>query len=429
MAACAAADGRARSRPTAERAGAALETATRGDDPIAAWLIDEAWRLDGTAALIGGLSERFVAGGIPLWRLNYLMTTLHPSLLGSRYLWRRGGDGVDTLDAPRAVIESEEYLTSPIPAVVENRATLRRRLVGPKAKLDFPLLREMRDEGGTDYLCVPVEFSDGHINTVSVASDAPQGFSREDLDRMYALLPLFARIVQVHAVRRLAADLLDVYVGHDAGLRILQGQIGRGDGQTIRAAIWTCDLRAFTPLADTLAGDALIAILNDYFDRMVEPIAAHGSEVLKFIGDSVLAMFPVLDGRAAATVCEAALDAALGAAAGMADLNRARRAAEAPVLRFGLGLHLGDVIYGNIGAASRLDFTVIGPAVNLVNRLEHLSRELDRPIVASASVARCLPGRLESLGTHELRGVREPQEVFSVPVLQALPVLPAAAQP
>lgn len=159
---------------------------------------------------------------------------------------------------------------------------------------------------------------------------------------------------------------------------------------------------------------------------MVEPIEARGGEVLKFIGDSVLAMFPVLDGRAAATVCEAALDAALGAAAGMAELNRARLAAEAPVLRFGLGLQLGDVIYGNIGAASRLDFTVIGPAVNLVNRLEYLSRELDRPIVASAAVARCLPGRLESLGTHELRGVREPQEVFSVPVLQALLALPSA---
>ena len=407
-----------------ERATADVATAAPGGDPIAARLIDEAWRLGGTAALIEALCGRFVAGGIPLWRLNYLMTTLHPSLLGSRYLWHRGGDGVDTLDAPRSVVESEEYLSSPIPAVVENRATLRRRLVGPKAKLDFALLREIRDEGGTDYLCVPVEFSDGHVNTVSVTSDAAHGFSRDDLDRMFALLPLFARIVEVHAVQRLAADLLDVYVGHDAGLRILKGQIGRGDGQTIRTAVWTCDLRGFTPLADTLAGDELIAILNDYFDRMVEPIAARGGEILKFIGDSVLAMFPVLDGRADTAVCEAALDAALGAAAGMADLNRARRAADAPVLRFGLGLHLGDVIYGNIGAASRLDFTVIGPAVNLVNRLEHLNRELDRPIVASAAIAQCLPGRLESLGTHELRGVREPQEVFSVPVLQALPAAP-----
>ena len=311
--------------------------------------------------------------------------------------------------------------------MVEKRATVRRRLVGPNAKLDFPLLKEIRGEGGTDYLCVPVEFSDGHVNTVSVTSDAPQGFSRQHLDRMYALLPLFARIVEVHAVRRLAADLLDVYVGHDAGRRILEGQIGRGDGQTIRAAIWTCDLRGFTPLADTLAGDDLIAILNDYFDRMVEPIETRGGEVLKFIGDSVLAMFPVLDGRAAAAVCGAALDAALEAAAGMAELNRARRAAEAPVLRFGLGLHVGDVIYGNIGAASRLDFTVIGPAVNLVNRLEHLSRKLDRPIVASSAAASCLPGRLESLGTHELKGVREPQEVFSVPVLQALPALPSGS--
>ena len=207
-----------------QRATADIEAPSRGDDPIATWLIDQAWRLDGTAALIAALGERFVAGGIPLWRLDYLMTTLHPLLMGSRYLWRRGVAGVEKMDAPRAVIESEEYLGSPIPTVVETRATLRRRLVGPKAKLDFPMLTEMRDEGGTDYLCVPVEFSDGHVNTVAVASDAPRGFSRRDLDRMFALLPLFARIVEVHAVRRLAADLLDVYVGHDAGRRILRAR-------------------------------------------------------------------------------------------------------------------------------------------------------------------------------------------------------------
>ena len=215
-----------------ERATADVATAAPGGDPIAAWLIDEAWRLGGTAALIEALCGRFVAGGIPLWRAQLSDDDAASLALGlalpvAPRRRRRRHPGCAPFGRRIRGIPVE-----PDSAVVENRATLRRRLVGPKAELDFALLREIRDEGGTDYLCVPVEFSDGHVNTVSVTSDAAHGFSRDDLDRMFALLPLFARIVEVHAVQRLAADLLDVYVGHDAGLRILKGQIGRGDGQT-----------------------------------------------------------------------------------------------------------------------------------------------------------------------------------------------------
>ena len=381
-----------------------------------------------TADLIAELAERMAGGGIPLWRLTYLMTTLHPELLGSRYRWVRG-QGIDVFDAPREVAMSDDFQASPFREVLGRKRALRRHLVGADAKLDFRLLEQLRDQGGTDYVCLPVEFSDGHMDIVSVATDAAEGFSRHDLDRMYGLFPLFCRIVEIQAVRRLARDLLDIYVGHDAGERILSGQIGRGDGETIRAAIWTCDLRGFTALADELPGHELISLLNEYYECMLIPLAARGGEVLKFVGDSVLAIFRLIDGRTEADVCEAALLAAEEAMAGMAELNRTRRGRDLPVLRFGVGLHIGDVIYGNIGALSRLDFTVIGPAVNLVNRIEHLSRRVSRPILASADFAARLPGRLESLGKHELPGLSEPQEVYALPVLSVLPSAPAARAP
>ena len=356
------------------------------------------------------------------------MTTLHPELLGSRYRWVRGR-GVDVLAAPREVEVSDEFQASPIREVYARRRALRRHLVGDNVKLDFPLLEDLPDQGGTDYVCLPVEFSDGHMDIVSVATDAPQGFSPGDLDRMYGLFPLFCRIVEVQAVRRLAGDLLDIYVCHDAGERILSGQIGRGDGETIRAAIWTCDLRGFSTLSDELPGHELITLLTAYYERMLIPLAAHGGEVLKFVGDSVLAIFRLVGGRTDAAVCEAALLAAEEAMAGMAEFNRTRRHDNLPVLRSGSGLHIGDVIYGNIGALSRLDFTVIGPAVNLVNRIEHLSRQVGRPILTSAEFAARLPGRMESLGKHELPGLSEPHEVYALSVLSVLPRAPTAPAP
>ncbi|MBM3519028.1 MAG: adenylate/guanylate cyclase domain-containing protein [Alphaproteobacteria bacterium] len=409
----------------AERIYIPIGAVNRRTDPIAQWLIEDAYRIPTTLELVSALAERMNAWGIPVLRLNYLMSTLHPELFGSRYLWVRG-KGADAVDAPRAVVTSPEFVRSPVAAVTRERRAIRRRLVGPKALFDFPLLAEIRAEGATDFVCVPVEFSTGHVNVVSVTTDAPRGFSRGDLDRMFALLPLFARVVEVQALRRLATGLLDIYVGQDAGRRILSGQIVRGDGETIPAAVWSCDLRGFTALAVRLSGNQLIALLNDYFARMVAPVHAHGGEVLKFIGDFVLAIFRATAERDEASVCAAGLAAASAAAAGMAELNRARRAAHEPVLRLGIGLHFGDVIYGNIGASGRLDFTAIGPAVNLVTRLEHLTRTLGRPIAVSKAVADRLPGRLEALGLYRLRGVRTQQHIFTLPVLDALPAATVA---
>ena len=380
-------------------------------DPVARWFVREAYRITDTAALIAATGEQLVAAGIPLYRLGYFQLTLHPSYLGTGYFWRRGR-GVESAQAPHSLIGTSDYLDNPLPRVFEGGGTQRVRLEGD-AEVSFPVLRQLKAEGATDYVAMPVIFTDGHIDALSVTSDKPGGFSRQDLDRMYALSFLFARIMEIHSRRTTAINLLDTYVGHQAGERVLEGRILRGDGETIHAVLWYCDMRGFTPLSDWLPRDDLIALLNDYFGCMAAAVQAHGGEVLKFIGDAMLAVFPIADALREQAVCDAALAAAAEAIAGAAALNQARKQDGRPVIEFGLALHVGDVLYGNIGAEDRLDFTVIGPAVNLVTRIEQQTRVLNEPVLLSADFAERLRERARPLGAHRLKGVAEPQAIWA----------------
>ena len=390
-------------------------SADRVEDPVGVWLIEEGWQVSGVAEVVRGLCEGFVASGLPMWRLNLFVRTLHPEVMGASYLWQRGESEVGVFEAGHEVLESDAYLQSPSRVAFERGETLRRHLVGPKAKTDYTILEELRDEGGTDYICLPVEFTiAGRPSAVSVATDHPDGFTAGQIDRMNRLRPLFARVCESHLLQELAATLLDTYVGHEAGERILLGEIRRGVGETIQAVICSCDLRNFTPMSDALPRDELIALLNGYFECIGTAVAENGGEILKFIGDSVLSIFKVRGPTGVDDVCRSAVTAARQAMAAMEAFNQERLAADLDVLGFGLALHLGDVMYGNIGAPGRLDFTVIGPAVNLANRLERLAGELGLSVVISKEFARHLPEPLVNLGEHQLRGVRERQEVFTI---------------
>jgi adenylate cyclase len=249
---------------------------------------------------------------------------------------------------------------------------------------------------------------------VTWASDRPGGFSAAELQHLDALLPALELVLEARTVRRIATTVLDTYVGHAAGERILRGEIRRGDSATSHVPLWYCDLRGFTALCETLPYDELLALLDAYFERVTAPVAAHGGEVLKFIGDSVLAIFPAREGPSCRAACRSALAAAEEALAGMAGLNRERTAAGKPALEIGLALHVGEVVYGNVGTPERLDFTVIGPAVNLTYRLEKLCRPLGRTLLLSRDFARGCGRPLLSLGYHRLYGVTEPQEVFTL---------------
>jgi adenylate cyclase len=381
-------------------------------DSLARWFVTEAYTIADTGQLIREIGERLVQAGIPLYRLSYFQRLPHPELLGRGYFWRRG-QGVIVQGASHRLLNEPEYLDNPLPVVFDQRKTVRVRLEA-QSELRAPILRQLKDEGCTDYVAMPVHFSTGHIDALSVVSDRPGGFSAQHLARMYGLEFLFARIAEIHTLRDTAVNLLDAYVGRAAGKRILAGEVKRGDGQTIDAVIWYSDLRGFTRASDSLPRDTILGLLGDYFGAMAEALEAEEGEVLKFIGDAMLAMFPAdAVGRAAAA--GHALAAADRAAEAIGALNTARAQEQRPILRFGVALHVGEVMFGNIGARTRLDYTVIGPAVNHVARLETLCAALDRPLVVSADLARLLPqNRLIPLGAHALKDIPAPQPVFAV---------------
>ena len=379
--------------------------------PIIDWLIGEARRLPDDATLLRALCERLLEAGLPLARASFHIRTLHPELFGMGFYWQRGVDDIRVFRAEHGIQQTPLYQRSPMRLLFEGAGAVRQRLDVPHAHFDFPLLNELRDEGLTDYVALPMTFSDGKIHGTTWSSDRPGGFTTEHLTEIYDLLPVFSLLLEIHLNRRIAVNLLDTYVGRDAGERILRGQITRGSGQTVRAAIWFCDLRGFTELSERTDRDSLLACLNQYFDSMAKPVEAHGGEILKFIGDAMLAMFPLETEQA----CQRALQAALDARAAMDRLNAERSARGEEALAFGLALHAGDVMYGNIGAANRLDFTVVGPAVNLTSRLERLCRSLGLNLLISDTFAgMCACADYRSLGTHQLVGISRDVEIFTV---------------
>jgi len=310
------------------------------------------------------------------------------------------------------VERSSDFRNSPVKVLGQGAASVRRRLDLPSSRLDFPILRDLADQGATDYVAMALRFTSGRMGFVSWVCDRPGGFSGEELALLDGLVPFISLRLELESSYRMSQSLMETYLGADAARRVLAGQVKRGRGQRIRAAILLSDLRGFTAMADQLPAAQVIAQLNDFFDILTSQVHKHAGEVLKFIGDGMLAVFNV-DGSSRGTACCQAAHAAIGALKTMAARNRRRRLP----LQAGIALHLGDVVYGNIGAVSRLDFTVIGAAVNEAARIEGLCRSLDKPILASASFAEsctCVP--LVSLGRQSLRGIRQPQEVFTLPL-------------
>jgi len=389
-------------------------------EAITHWLLDEARHMKRSRDVIEQLSERLVGAGVPLLRVMINIRTIHPEILSNAYRWNRG-EAAMVLNRGHDLLNDPMYLESPFKVIHDGAGGIRRRLNDPQIELDFEVLRQLKGEGATDYLVVPLVFSDGTINAASFAADGPDGFATDQLALIYDVLPILSLILEVQATHRQAMTLLDTYIGHHAGERVLMGQIVRGSGETIHAVVAYSDLRGFTAMSAAKPRDEIIALLNDYFECMIDAVQNHGGQVLKLIGDGMLAIFPLGDAAFEPYVCRSALDAAADAERAIEALNIRRAEAGKPPVRFGFALHKGDVMYGNIGSPNRLDFTAIGEAVNCAARVEELSAQLGESIVVTEPVALASGRELKSLGSHKLRGFAVPQTLYTVAETDRLP--------
>ncbi len=381
---------------------------------FSAWLVNDAWKAASVRELLVQLSHELFACGVPIWRLQILIRTLHPQLFATRYTWWRDTDEVEIFSVPHEILETQEHRESPYVPILDGAGGVRRSLEGPDPQFDFPVLRDLHDRGGTDYVAMPLLFSDGQINIITLVSDRSGGFSTEELGQFYEILPLLSRLLEVHALRTTAIALLETYLGKHSGQRVLEGSVKRGDSEDIHAVIWFCDLRDSTSLTESLAREEYLAMLNQFFDCMAGAVLDHGGEVLKFIGDAILAIFPIEDPDSPEAT-RLAIEAARTAQRTIMLLNQQRTAQGANAIGFGIGMHIGKLMYGNIGTRGRLDFTVIGSAVNEASRIEDMCKTLGQNVLLSAEFTRHCPNRLVSLGMHTLRGVSTPQELFTLP--------------
>jgi adenylate cyclase len=377
-------------------------------EPLFEWL-DGLKGVTTPEALIAGLCGQLLARGIPIARVAVYARTLHPNVAGRGFVWQKEKpEEVEVNVAEHDWMGSDAHLASAIHAIQTTGKEIRRRLADPACPIDFPILEKLRGEGMTDYYAAPLPTITGEKVLATFTTRQPGGFSDAELGALRRLRTPVGRVAEIMGLRRKAQNILDAYLGQQTGQKVLAGLIQRGDGEEIRAVIWFCDLRDSTPLAESMNREAFLRLLNDYFECVLGPVEARGGEILRFIGDAALAIFPI-GNDPAAVACARALDAATESVARMKQLNAGR---EVP-LRFGIGLHLGLVLYGNIGTPTRIEFTVIGAAANEAARIEGLCKTLNVEVTVSETVARHLPGRLRSLGRHRLRGVGEPVEIFA----------------
>lgn len=373
-------------------------------------------------ALVSRLCERLLESGVPVMRMAVACDMLDPSFDSHGVRWRRGV-GAEIEDYVRAPTPAgqDEWVRSPFYALVNSPdAMLRRRLGDGYRAGEFAVLDEYRGRGATDYVCFVERVGPGMWTgdtrglIASFFSDGPRGFDDAAIALLSATMPAFATAFLARTQRKTTRALLATYLGQDAAERVLAGNVIRGRAEPLRAVVWFADLVGFTRVADTTAGDVVLAMLNDYAEAEVEAIESHGGHVLKFIGDGMLAIFP---GAEDASACARALDAAADFRVRIAALNARRTAAGLATTDAHVALHIGEVLYGNVGSPRRLDFTVLGAAVNEAARIEAMCGSLDRPVIVSAAFAEAAAAarsRLVSLGRYALKGVSKPQELYTL---------------
>ena len=371
---------------------------------INAWLLNEARSLSNLKALATGLMEQFRREGLDFCRFSMGYQTLHPEVAAMAFYWDDTHDEVQEVNVGIETQASTDYLVSPVRVIHEGGDMVRCRLEGDDPDLEYQFLEGLRESGHTDYLMLGLPLPGGRYSPMGLSTRAPGGFSDEQISALRAIRDILGLHVEIHASHHLARSLLDVYLGHGTGERVLAGAIRRGTVQRYRAALCFCDLRGFTALSERLPRDYIIHVLNDYFGAVGDAIEENGGEILKFIGDAALAVFPA-ETDDPGPACDKAYAAARSLVANLEKLNERRGSEKKPPLKIGMGLHVGDVWYGNIGASDRLDFTVIGPAVNRAARLEKLASDLGEDVLVSREFNDAANATFNHIGDHQLKGI------------------------
>src|SRR5438874_11826652 len=388
---------------------------------LSAWITEAGLAGHSESAILAGFCEREVARGLPLARALVLIDTLHPIYEGRAFRWTRAKKETTRPEYGRSDGNLSRWPHSPFYRLEDSGEPLLRHHLTAETEPEFSIFADLRADGMTDYVAIANRFTGdeiiGRMDCVysSWATDASQGFDDDDVADLCRLTPFLALAVKSASLARIAGTLVETYLGRDPGRRVLQGRIARGVAERIEAVLWFSDLRGYTRISDTASPGDIIPLLNHYADAIISAIHEQGGDVLKLMGDGLLAIFTAEDrGRA----CDAALTAALAARRSVTLVNQRRAAKGLPITDMYLGLHLGEVFYGNIGSLDRLDFTVVGPAVNEVSRIAAMCRSVERDILLSATlVAATRPPdteRLVSVGRYALRGIGKAQELYTL---------------
>ena len=382
------------------------------------WLAGPAQQV-GVPSLIGEFDEfawRMLAAGFPLLRATLQLRTLHPQYLGANFVWWRTSGRTNSYYVTHEAQDLYGHEDNPVRRVMGGQ-TIRRRIDVSDDKLDFPILHDLKAEGATDYFALPIKSSFGSNYMATFVTDRVGGFSDKEISDLTRVSQRLSLLADLRNQRRIASNILAAYLGSKTGSKVLAGQIRRGTGEEITAVLWSSDLRGFTERSDRYSGEQIITLLNALFDAQAKAIADHGGEILKFIGDGLLSIFPIKSPDLISVAAKNALAAAIQAV----EAAKALSSDGEPKLEIIVALHVGTAFYGNIGAADRLDFTVIGPAVNLVSRIEAVGKALNIPIIVSDDFARSYGKPLHPLGRYVLRGLATPHELYA-------PVLPPSTR-
>lgn len=373
---------------------------------LSAWCLSTGFLERRPAELLSGFVAEARAVGVPIDRLMVTLRTLHPQLSAVGWFWETGRD---FLERQYRVVSQDlaAFQASPVRPLLEGTTRRIRVRVAPEQYDRFPIIRDLGERGYTDYLALAVLAGDGRPNTMSLATRAPGGFTEAQIQALEAVLPALGAVLDRNAVRLIARNICTTYVGHSTGQRVFDGVIQRGAIETLRAAVWFSDLRRFTARTEALGARGTVDLLNRWFGVVGEAVEAEGGEILKFIGDAALVVFPV-EGSDDTTACARALAAAQRTREGVIGLDTP----DGLPIEFGVGLSVGEVAYGNIGAVKRLDFTVIGTTVNVAARLEGLCSALDEPVLACPAFAAAVAAPMTGVGTHTLKGLGAAIEIF-----------------